>query len=594
MKCRALPLVLSALLPGCSDPRPLVLVDVGPMPAQPARLRVSLSYDGKPARLPAPIEFDLSRHRTGELGSFGIHLPADTNGDLTIGAGAIDRSGCLAALGATTIGPVQSQPRVSLTLSPPPSDVPNELRCNEPEKTPLLLRVVPQVVASRGDDSRISLSGWGFALSGSDCPLVTLDGTAAPNVLCPSFAELSADLPAGPKKIGRVAVRVLNRSNGRTTTRRDLFGYYATDVVLSPAAGGPVPLANAPASLLAADLDGDGRSDLVTVDRAASSLTVLLNDGTGDGADAFPAGLQTPIAVGVRPTSVVAGDVSGDGLLDLVVSNSGDGTLSLLQQANHSPGTPFVVSSHRRAYANLAPEALVLLSVNGDSLLDVAVANRLSDDISVFTSVAGNLPRASQRDYAVGRQPSGLVAQDMNGDGLTDLVVNESSSEAVRVLQQDATHRFSPLSGSVMGLERATQIGVADCDGDGKKDLVRLLAGGVIEVLRGDGAGGFTRLASDRFSLPGDASNFTLADLDRDERMDIVALGTGSASLYILRNRSRRGASLFELLPTIAAGPSGSQPIALSVADFDADGLPDIAVARAGDSRIVLFNNRSF
>ncbi len=182
----------------------------------------------------------------------------------------------------------------------------------------------------------------------------------------------------------------------------------------------------------------------------------------------------------------------------------------------------------------------------------------------------------------------------MNGDGLTDLVVNESSSEAVRVLQQDATHRFSPLSGSVMGLERATQIGVADCDGDGKKDLVRLLAGGVIEVLRGDGAGGFTRLASDRFSLPGDASNFTLADLDRDERMDIVALGTGSASLYILRNRSRRGASLFELLPTIAAGPSGSQPIALSVADFDADGLPDIAVARAGDSRIVLFNNRSF
>lgn len=590
--------ILGMALPACSDPRPLVLVDVGPLPSQPARLRVSLSYDGQPARLPSPIEFDLSRHRGGDIGSFGIHLPVSTNGDLTIGAGAIDSAGCLAALGTITAGPVQSQPRVMLPLAPAPSDISRDLRCSEPEKTPLLVRVTPQVVASRGDDSRILLSGWGFTLSGTDCPLVTLDGVTAQNVLCPSFAELSADLPPGPRRIGRVAVRVLNRSNGRTSTRRDLFGVYASDVVLSPAVAGPVTLSGAPSAptsaLLAADLNRDGRADLVAVSRTGSSLHVLLNSGSGDGATAFPAITQTQIAVGVRPTAVVAGDVSGDGLPDLVVSNSGDGTLSVLQQGSGGPGMPFAVSIHRRAYANLAPESLALLAASDDALADVAVANRLSDDISVFISEAGSLPRKSQRDYAVGRQPTGLVADDINGDGLTDLLMSEGSPESYRVLGQDAARHFVRLTGSSPQGARALQLASADCDGDGHKDLVRLLPAGLVEIWRGDGQGSFAANPQDRFTLPGEATAFVIADLDLDERPDIVALSSSPASLYILRNATRRRPILFESLPTIAAGPSGSAPVALSAGDFDGDGLPDIAVARASDNSIAIFNNRSF
>lgn len=590
--CR-LRLLLSALLVSCSDPRPLVLVDVGPLPAQPARLRVSLSYDGQPARLPSPIEFDLSRHQADDIASFGIHLPASTNGDLTIGAGALDRAGCLGALGTTTTGPVQSQPRVTLSLSPPPSEVSAEARCSEPEKTPLLLRATPQVAASRGEESRIALSGWGFVLSGTDCPLVTLDGAAAANVLCPSFAELSADLPPSPRRVGRVAVRVLNRSNGRTSTRRDLFSFYASDVLLRPASAGPVVLGGSPTSLLGADLNRDGRADLVAVNRETSRVQVLLNDGTGEGTDAFPAGLQTSVAVGVRPAAVVAGDLSGDGLVDLVVSNSGDGSLSLLLQGASGVGSPFFVGKQQRAYANLAPEALALLSASDDTLVDVAVANRLSNDISVWTNAAGSLPRANQSDYAVGYQPTGLLAEDINGDGHVDLVSNENSSQAYRLLLQNAGHQFTPAMYASPTQERALQLAAADCDGDGHKDLVRLLAGGVIEILRGDGQGRFSKRSEDRFPLPSEAAAFVLADLDLDQRPDVVAISASPANLYILRNSSRRRPALFELLPTLSAGPSGSQPSAVSAADFDGDELPDIAVARAGDNRVVLFYNRS-
>lgn len=591
---RGLALAGLGLALSCTDGRPLVLVDVGPLPAQPARLRVSLSYDGQPARLPSPIWFDLHAHKAGDTASFGVHLPASTNGDLVIGGGVLDEAGCLAALGSTSAAPVLSQPRVALTLQTPPADVPTEARCSDPEKTPLLLRVTPDVVASRGEEARLQIFGWGFVPSGADCPIVTIDGNTAPNVLCPSFAELSVDLPPGPGRIGRVPIRVLNRTNGRATTRRDLFGYYAKDIVLSAATGGPVLLPSPVSGLASADLNRDGRADLVAISRSKSSIHVLLHDGSGDGSDAFPPAGQVSIAVGVRPSNVAIGDLSGDGLPDLAVSNPGDGTVSLLMQQAALPGQPFVVAKHSRVYANLEPDSLTLLYANRDGLLDLAVANRLSSDVSVFiNSGLGTFDRMGQRDYDVGRQPASLVAADFTGDGQADLLCGDGGPQTFSLLAHSGDRDFvlQPVP-SPTG-SRPLQIAVADVDGDGRPDLLRLLAGGLIELWRSAAEGPLRQ--SEIFRSPVELTRFAVTDLDLDGRPDIVALAGSTASLYVLRNPTRQGPvdRPFTLVSTLSVGPASSAPVAVVAADFDGDGLPDVAVARSGDNSIAFWNNRS-
>ncbi|MBL9006912.1 MAG: VCBS repeat-containing protein [Myxococcales bacterium] len=586
--------MMLGLLSACSDPRPLVLIDVGPLPAQPARLRVSLSYDGQPARVPSPILFDLRAHHAGDTASFGVHLPLGTNGDLVVGAGVLDEAGCLAGLGTATSTPIAAQPRVSLALQAPPSDVPSEARCSDPEKTPLLLRVTPRVLASRGDDTRLHLFGWGFVPSGSDCPIVTIDGNTAPNVLCPSFAELSVDPPPGVGRVGRVPVRVLNRTNGRASTRRDLFAYFAKDIVLTPAAAGPVMLSSAISGVTAADLNSDGRADVVVVHRAASRISVLLHDGSGDASDAFPAALQASISVGVRPSSAAVGDLSGDGLADLVISNSGDGTLSVVQQQAAGPLAPFAVARHSRIYANLEPDALALLHANRDGRLDLAVANRLSGDISVFENDgSGSFARSLQRDYDVGRGPTSLVAADFTGDGQTDLLCSDGSRETLSLLAHSGEREFSRQALPAPAGARAVQIAVADVDGDGRADVLRLMPSGSIELWRSGEAGALD--SSEVFRAPADLAAFAVVDLDLDERPDVLALSTSQASVYVLRNRSRygTGSGLFQLAATLPAGPTGSAPSALAVADFDGDGLPDVTVARSGDNSLTFFNNRS-
>lgn len=582
------------LVCACSDPRPLVLIDVGPLPAQPARLRVSLSYDGQPARMPSPILFDLHAHQAGETASFGVHLPIHTNGDLTIGAGVLDDTGCLAALGTAAAAPVIDQPRVTLNLAPPPTDVPQDARCSDPEKTPLLLRIDPSVVPSRGSESRLHLFGWGFVPSGSDCPIVTIDGNSAPNVLCPSFAELSVDLPAGTGRVGRVPVRILNRTNGRASTRKDLFGYFAKDIVLSPALASPVALSSPISGFVAGDLNADGRADLVAIHRTSSRITVLMNDGSGDASDAFPVTAQAAIAVGVRPSSAVMGDLSGDGLPDLAVSNSGDGTVSVLRQRALPVGSAFAVADHQRVFANLEPDSLAILHVNPDARLDLAVANRLSNDISVFENDgSGTFPRKLQNDYDVGRQPSSLLAADFTGDGQPDLLCSDGSASTLSLLSHTGTHEFAPQVLAAPAASRAVQIAAADFDGDGRQDLLRLLSSGAIELWQSDAHGALT--SRELFRAPAELTAFALADLDLDQRPDVLALSPSRASVYVLRNPSRTSDAQgpLQLVTTLSVGAAGSQAVALVAADFDGDGLPDVAVARSSDNSLLFWNNRS-
>src|SRR5206468_3075119 len=138
--------------------------------------------------------------------------------------------------------------------------------------------------------------------------------------------------------------------------------------MFSQAPGSPVAVGSAPRSVAAGDWNGDGRLDLATANLNSNNVTILLGNGPGGLSHAR----GSPVAVGSDPFSVAAGDLNGDGLLypAILRSISNDVTILLGTGSggfSQAPGSPVAVGS--------APRILAAGDVNGDGKLDLAVPN---------------------------------------------------------------------------------------------------------------------------------------------------------------------------------------------------------------------------
>ena len=187
-----------------------------------------------------------------------------------------------------------------------------------------------------------------------------------------------------------------------------------------------------PVSVIAADVNGDGKPDLVTANAGDGTVSVLVNN--GDGSFAPP----VSYAAGSDPVAVAVGDLNGDGFPDLAVADSaGNSVQVLLNNGDGTLASPVAIAD------GTGPVAVVLADVNGDGHLDIVVADGGDSKVAVLTG-AGDGTFATPVFYDTGSNPGWVAAHDLSGDGRLDLVTANYSDGSVSVFANTVGGNFVP------------------------------------------------------------------------------------------------------------------------------------------------------
>ena len=182
-----------------------------------------------------------------------------------------------------------------------------------------------------------------------------------------------------------------------------------------------------PREVNAADLRGMGVLDLVVTPASGNDIAVLLGNGGGT--------FQNPAYYTVGdPSNVTIGEFrTGSGILDVAVTNRFNNTVSVL--LGNGDGTFQTPTSYAIGSSSLYPDVTVG-DFDQDGNLDLVATNFGGNSVSVLLGNGDGTFRAPT-SYTVGSQPDGVRAGDFDGDGYPDLAVINFGSNNVAILLND-------------------------------------------------------------------------------------------------------------------------------------------------------------
>jgi len=312
--------------------------------------------------------------------------------------------------------------------------------------------------------------------------------------------------------------------------------------------------------IAAGDLTGKSYADVVGVFN--NSLVVYLSKGDGTFANGVAYNLSLP--AGSSVTSIILGDVNGDGKTDVTVIAQGNTSGLVIVFLGNGDGS--LQSTPKTSTGLAAPGSAVEGDFNGDGKPDLAIsANPSCNGTCQVYLQLGNGDGTFQALTAVISGSGSLAAADVNGDGKLDLIVDESST-LLEIYLGNGDGTFA--SGAVYfqgGVWWPTYLQpvIADFNLDGKPDVA---ADDV--VLLGNGNGTLQGVPA----VPAGISQLAIGDFEKNGTLDVAGIGTSGSSVYILTNN---GTGALTLAYTYAL----QQPAyGIATADLNGDGNLDLVV----------------
>lgn len=336
---------------------------------------------------------------------------------------------------------------------------------------------------------------------------------------------------------------------------------------------------------------------------------IVTFDGNGAiASDSFLPQINLAVGEGSGPTNVAAGDVDGDGRIDLVTANTTAGTLSIFRNLSTGSG-PLTAASFASPFniTTGAVWAIEVADLDADGKPEIVATIPTQAKVIVLrnTATPGVIDAASfspKVEYPTPSDGYGLAVGDVNGDAKPELVVTNSYSGSVSVLQNATwggafnVNTFAPRTDFTTG-SQPRDVALGDLDEDGFVDLiVTNKTDHTFSVLRGLNNSGTTTASSfaarqDYYAGTGPTS-IVLADIDRDNKLDVVTSNTFSYTTCINLNLTQPGQ-----LNASSFGPrnefaTGFEPMKLAVADLDGDGYPDAVTSNDNVTKsVALFEN---
>jgi hypothetical protein len=335
------------------------------------------------------------------------------------------------------------------------------------------------------------------------------------------------------------------------------------------------PVGTQTQAVAAGDFNSDGKVDLVvTLNSPQFSLALLTGTGTGT----FNAPTFFPNTSGFDSPAIVATDLNGDGRLDLVVMHSiacftapcraARSITVLLGNGNGTFQTPSEID------VGTGPNSMAVVDLNRDGIKDVAIGGG-NTEFSVLLGVGNG---TFVRQPVVTLVPGGdlfsacndIGVGDLNRDSIQDLVVPLGNGEGNAILIGNGNGTFQVRSRIQIDETFAPlHVAVADYNRDGLLDIARTMGdstNGLMQILRGNGDGTFQ--APNRYLVPPPSRGGIMilaGDWNGDAKPDVAFVegGAGAPTIDVLTNITggvppSLGVASLSLNPTTVTGGSSS------------------------------------
>ncbi|WP_246096603.1 FG-GAP-like repeat-containing protein [Paenibacillus sinopodophylli] len=350
----------------------------------------------------------------------------------------------------------------------------------------------------------------------------------------------------------------------------------------------PIRVGYEPSSITAGDINGDGNLDFIITHSSEGKVSVLTNNGN------LTAMSTTEYPIGNNPRTSVIGDINGDGHADIVAVTTGDSAgISILQgdgQGSFTSAVKFKTSCPNSYVPALDdPYSLALADLDGDGDLDLAVGCSEAAQVSILlNNSAGSVLSLQAADrYAVQGSYSQVVIADFNSDHKLDVVAanydefgNNVNFSSILLGRGDGT-LLASVNYDVNG-SQPSSVTSFDFDGDGNLDIATAnFNSNNVSIMRGNGKGQFA--AAINYVVGSKPVQLLSVDLNLDGKPDLVIANSGDNTITRLLND---GTGSFISKNVVSSTVSGSKARTITVADFNGDHNPDLAVAHTGSNHL--------
>jgi len=283
---------------------------------------------------------------------------------------------------------------------------------------------------------------------------------------------------------------------------------------------------------------------------------------------------QSPVyyRVGAKNANLKSGvwaDFNHDGFPDFAVGQYNGKSVAVLL----GKGDGTFLKPYHLIRLGSGSVALSVGDFNGDTIPDLAVIKAGEPaHLSLFLG-NGDGSFHHSATYRLGTGSQAVVVADFNGDGKADVAVTNYSKSFVQVFLGNGDGTLQPPKGYGAPLY-ATGITAADLNGDGHFDLIVTGFKGAVSILLNNGDGTFQKPL--RYKVGSEPSTAAIGDLNHDNKPDLVVASAGTQGVYVFLGNGDGSFGKSTFYPTLNAG---NGPFAVTIADFNGNGNPDVAVA---------------